>query len=467
MDAPLLRAPYDFDEANYVAAARMGVGANLLERGSMAPGEFLRMARVKRGGLPYETPAGYDEARDPLLRRHYHPPAVVAWLALLPTHRERIPRLAQLLAGAAFIGLVIQLYLRVCPRPNGAGLVAIAALACWAAALGFAALSFHGWEAAAALMAAVASGRWLETRRTRDLVIAGLATGASLLILVTGIYVVAAVAVTLLFAPGAATRRERMRAIATSVGLAAVTVVLVWPGTILRASALKIPAFHLYRAHIGSEFGAVSSRLPVVAAAMAPLAAGAVCALLAKRPWPAPIVGLLAMGTAYTIGLIPLALMPVYLVPGAIAFGLAGACAFGSWPSRGRIAGLVAIAASIAWSARTMVPEMAGRLVREDVDRMAARIDGRHAFVDGAHIYELYLDGRARLTPLAVSFDGETYTLRERGHYRPLTAEDMAGALIAAQRKRVRRDQVPRALAACRDLGETETLRWFDCAPPK
>jgi hypothetical protein len=466
VDAPLLRAPFDWDEANYVAAARMGVAANLLERGSMAPGDFLRMAQAKRAGAPYEPPAGYDEARDPLLRRHYHPPAVVAALALLPTHRERIPRLAQLLAGAAFVVLVIQLYLRVSRGPTAAGLVAIAALASWAAALGFGALSFHGWEAAAALVAAVAAGRWLETGRTRDLVIAGLAIGASLLILGTGIYVVAAVAGTLMFAAGGATRRERLRAIAKAVAIAAVTVVVLWPGTLLRASALKIPAFHLYRAHIGSEFGAVSSRLPVVAAAMAPLAAGVLCALLAKRPWSAPIVGLLAIGTAYTIGLIPVALMPVYLVPGAIAFGLAGACAIDSRPPELQVAGLLAIAASIGWSAWTVVPELSTRLVREDIDRMVARVDGRRAFVDGAHIYDLYLDGRARLTPLAVSFDGETYTVRERGHYRPLTPEDMAGSLIAAQQKRVRRDQTPRALAGCRDLGETEQLRWFDCALP-
>src|SRR5262245_59030111 len=101
----------------------MGVAANLLERGSMEPGEFLRMARAKRTGVLYETPAGYDEAHDPLLRRHYHPPAVVAWLALLPTQRELVPRLAQLAAGAAFIVLVIRLYRRVSPRPNGTGLV--------------------------------------------------------------------------------------------------------------------------------------------------------------------------------------------------------------------------------------------------------------------------------------------------------------------------------------------------------
>jgi hypothetical protein len=463
VDAPLLGAPYDWDEANYVAAARMGVAANLLERGSMEPAEFLRMARAKREGAPYEAPTGYDEARDPLLRRHYHPPAVAAALALLPTEREAIPRLAQLLAGAAFIVLVVQLYARIAPRPSAAGLAAVAALATWAAALGFAALSFHGWEAAAALVAAVGAGRWLETERTRDLAIAGIATGASLLILVTGIYVAAAVAVTLLFAPGAALGRERVRAVAKALAIAAATVVVVWPGAILRASALKIPAVHLYRAHIGTEFGAVPARLPVVAAAMAPLAAGAVCALLARRPWPAPIVGLLAMGTAYTIGLIPLALMPIYLVPGAIAFGLAGACAIASWSSARQVAGLATILASIAWSARTMVPELSGRLVREDVGRMVERLQGRRAFVDGAHVYELYLDGRAHPIPLAVSFDGESYTLRERGHYRPLTAEDMAGSVIAVQQKRVRRDQRPRAFAACRDLGETETLRWFDC----
>jgi hypothetical protein len=42
----------------------------------------------------------------------------------------------------------------------------------------------------------------------------------------------------------------------------------------------------------------------------------------------------------------------------------------------------------------------------------------------------------------------------------------MAGSLIAAQTMRVRTGQTPRVLAACRDLGETEMLRWFDCAAP-
>ena len=393
---------------------------------------------------------------------------MVAALALLPAYRPVwVPRLAQLLVGAVFIVVVIQLYVRLSPTPGAAGLVAIAALAAWAAVLGFAALSSHGWEATAAALAAVSAGRWLERPTRRDLIAAGLAMGASLLILVTGIYVVTAVVLALMLARGTPMRGERLRAAAQSVGIAALTVVLVWPGAILRASALKIPAFHVYRAQIGTEFGAVPTRLPLVAAVMSPLAVAALCAVFAKRPWSAPLTALVVTGAVYTVALIPLALVPVYLLPGAVPLGIAAACAIASWrQARWQLAGTAALGAAIAWSAGAMVPERAGRRVGEDVERMVQRVGGRRAFVDGAHVYELELDGRVRLRPLAVSFDGETFTLRERGHYRPLAHEEMAGSLIAAQRKRVRTGQTPRALAGCRDLGETEMLRWFDCALP-
>ncbi len=468
LNAPLLHAPYDFDEANYVAAARLGVLANLLERGSMAPAEFVRMARAKRAGVLYESPAGYDESRDPLLRRHYHPPAVVAALALVPADRpEWIPRLGQLLVGAVFVVALIQLYLRLAPTASAAGLVAMAVLTAWAAVLGFAALSYHGWEALGATLAALAAGRWLERPNRRDLVLAGLAVGASTLILVTGIFVAAGVVLTLLLARGTPTRRERWRAALTAMGIAAATVAVVWPGALLKASALKIAAFHLYRAGRGTEFADVPSRLPMVAAVMAPLVVAAVCALLARRPWRPAVAALVVVGAVYTVGLMPLALLPVYLLPGAVPLALAAACAIASWRSpRSQAVALTALTATLAWSAWAMVPERARRLRRENVERLVQRVDGRRAYVDGAHIYELYTDGRVHLHPLAVSFDGEELFLRERGHYRPLRPDEMAGSLIAAQTMRVRTGQTPRVLAACRDLGETEMLRWFDCAAP-
>jgi hypothetical protein len=66
-----------WDEVDYLDAAKLGVWANATDAGSLSPGEFVRFSLAKRSGRAVALPPGYDEERDPLLVRHYHPPFVV------------------------------------------------------------------------------------------------------------------------------------------------------------------------------------------------------------------------------------------------------------------------------------------------------------------------------------------------------------------------------------------------------
>src|SRR5262245_23933788 len=67
----------DWDEASYVAAARLGAWANMADRGSLPPADFARFGLAKWRGQAAVLPAGYDETRDPLLLRNLHPPFTV------------------------------------------------------------------------------------------------------------------------------------------------------------------------------------------------------------------------------------------------------------------------------------------------------------------------------------------------------------------------------------------------------
>jgi hypothetical protein len=456
-----------WDEVDYVQAARLGVWANAVEAGSLPAAAFVELVRAKRAGHAEPLPAGYDEARDPLLLRHYHPPLItmlqtpVAWL-----RSDRGVRSVQLVGAGLLVGSGAAAY-RSAGGGTGPGLAAVLALLVWMAPRLFRSIGFHGWQAIWAMAAAALAGRWLDGQRRRAGVLLAASLALAVLTLETGVLVCLGVAVVLL---GGGTPAARAPArLATGLGLIVALILVAWPGAVLRLSAVKIPALYLYRIALGAEYGAVLGRLPAVLAGLAPvLLPGALAALwLARahqreaRRW-APFA---VIGVVYAAGVLPFVIAPQYLLPAAAAFVAVVGLAVDRLPRPGRLL-VVALASLLAAiTAAAAVRTGTGPAGVDDVTWLGETLRGREALVDGAHIYRHYLGSGYVIQPLTVAADGSALFAREGGAYRALGPADVAGRLVVVQahRARVPGGVAERTLLAACPRRDRPTVRVYDC----
>lgn len=75
---PRLDRPFDWDEVDYVNAAKLGFLANYAETTSLNIQDFLLLSQYKYKNLPLEETgifSAYREEQDTFLLRHYHPPS--------------------------------------------------------------------------------------------------------------------------------------------------------------------------------------------------------------------------------------------------------------------------------------------------------------------------------------------------------------------------------------------------------
>jgi len=79
----------NWDEVDYVSAAREGVVTNLWERGSLSVPAYVRFAYDKVRHREPHLPAGYQEAEDPFRLRHGHSPVAQLGRELLGRDRLR------------------------------------------------------------------------------------------------------------------------------------------------------------------------------------------------------------------------------------------------------------------------------------------------------------------------------------------------------------------------------------------
>lgn len=319
----------NWDEVDYVNAAQLGPQANALERGSLSPIQFVNFALTKMSGKRSGLPAGYDERRDPLLLRHYHPPFVVFLLsAVSPFRSERLIRGVQLVGALALTLTIAFSYRSLSGSVGWSGMLLVMLLTLWLVRLLFASVSFHGWAAVWATTTAALLGRWLSART--GIIAFFLCTSLALMLLTleTGILVWAGAILCLVFW-GASTGRpgeDRFpwRPLVQGTGLTTLFVVLVWPGSVIQASLLKIPALYAYRIWLGEEYAGVSGQWPILVRALVPLLVlsplACLCLFLVDRaglPRWGPFV---VVGGLYGLALARFALQPQYLLPAFAPF---------------------------------------------------------------------------------------------------------------------------------------------------
>lgn|GEM_PF-6478714 len=468
---------FNWDEVDYAQAARAGVVANAFERGSLSATEFYRLARAKQTGVEPSLPAGYDEAKDPFLLRHFHPPLLIYLTSVASdafgAHDERAFRVVQLLGALAFVVTILLSYRWLSVSPTWAGLLIVSTVAYWLSLLLFASLSMHGWLGVWMVACCALTARWLNGRYARVGILLCVSLALSVLTLETGLVTLFGVFVSLaLWGQSSPTLRSRTlwRDALTGAALTALVVFALWPGSALKISLAKTFAMHAYRFRAGSESALAGERAGwVLSALYAPLlvALGASAFLLARlraesRRWGAFFV----LGLTNILAMSKLAFSPMYFAPGLAAFAcLAGYACDRLASSRLRALAAAVALAAVATSPFFWTPPSGNDPTRGNIALLREKLRGREAFVDGANIYGYYLGDSYNVRPVAVSYDGRTLSTRERGKYEAVGAREVAGKVVVLLARTDALYPLERELLGGCSRQDGDAMRVYDCAP--
>ncbi len=458
----------NWDEVDYAVAASLGPWANVADRGSLSPLQYGRFAVAKISAKEPVLPADYDESRDLLLLRHYHPPFVVLLLSIVsPWRNERLIRSVQLLGALAFTFATICSYWSLSGSTKWFGMLLVLLLTLWMIPPLFSSLSFHGWEAVWTTTSAALMSRLLNRGMAAIGLLLCVTLALAFLTLETGllVWVAAILCLVIWRSPALPWRR-----FAAGAALTMLLVVVVWPGSLFNASLVKIPALYVYRIWLGEEYAGVLGLWPKLVQWLLPmLVLGALACLTLffmhrgdYRRW-GPYV---MVGGLYGIAMVRFALAPQYLLPAlAPLVSLVGLAA--DRTSSTRALAVVGLATLIligsTWPSTVDVP--GDRARRTDLQWLGEVLRGRQALVDGGHIYQYYLGQAYAIRPITVSYGGDSLLLRQGGMYRLLDRRDLAGAVLVILKSRQRffLGRIEGALLGRCSGIDRVTVRVYDC----
>jgi len=474
---PQLGTTLNWDEVDYLNAARQGVAANLLERGSLPIPTYLHFARSKITHTDYPLPPSYDEANDPIHLRHGHSPGVV--VGMVPTantHSERSQRAIQAVGAVVLTVALAIAYLIVTPRRTWLGLLAIAAIGPWYGWHLFRFVEFHGWEAVWVTATAVCLSQWLRTGRRPAW---GVAVCASLalcvLTLESGAFVVLGALVCLVVwvrglgrrTSGRWIRRYALPGLALSLAMVAVA----WPGFLLKGSLFKIPLERVYQVVFSSSDifylnGKASDPLTFVVPALVILA-GCGYLFLKRRDEAAQWGPFVVIGVVYFLGVIKFSVNETYYYPAVAPFIVLLAVALSSLPRRAEVATAVVLAALVVASSasihRLNQDDVAADNVRRaDYAFLGGYLQGKDAWLDGGHVFRHYVPG-ARIQ--TVSYNASGLAQRRAGKYETIPPSEYAGKVfgILSTRGAFLRSETARTLTAMCARTDRPTVILWDC----
>jgi len=464
----------NWDEVDYLNAARQGVIGNALERNSRSAVEFLRFAQAKKSGATYVS-EGYDENVDPFLIRHFHPPLVIYLQAAIvgwSNHPgERLVRAVQLLGGFVFLFALFASYRNLSGGFHWPGLLIVAVLGVWMCFFLFSSVQFHGWAAIWSLATAAFLSTWLAKPEPWRGILVCLSVALSTLTLETGLIVLVGVLVSVFFwKPQIDSRQKRWRLYAIGLLLIAVFTFLLWPGGLIKISPLKTLAMHIYRVRLGEEYSGVS--FVSIGKSLAPIliviVPACVWVVYARRDEARRWGPFVTIGAIYAVTLIKFAIGTHYLLP-ALA-PLVTVTGYGiDQVRRGFPRATIAVATVILLGYTVFARHSPGAngQWRRDLDVLREELRGRQTLAVGAHIFHYYLGENYDIRPIRTLYDGELIK-RRNGQNEPLSLADVTGNVIVIVDPPYNRGvKAPEAklLAGC-SRKAANMVRVYDCGKP-
>jgi hypothetical protein len=468
----------NWDEVDYEVAANKGIAANMFDRGALTPNEFVNFVLAKWRHSPPSTPAAYDEAQDPLVLRHFHPPFVSYAMALFNSARgDRAARSAQILGAMVFLLATFFLYDSIATTPSWAGYLIVSIVgvtSCW---ILFSSISYHGWMAAWMVITCGLLARWqaqpdLSTAAVicLTLALAGVTLESALLLFLAVTLYVAIVGPrgpSFADAPGQTRWKPLLAASTLTLGL----IVALWPASVGKLSAVRTLALYAYRiVGLGAkEYGSVKAGYLHLVVAILPsvvlILIGAALLLAKRSDWgDKRMKPVMMIGGLYTIGMAFVAISPTYLIPGLVPLAVMAAVTVDQIAMPGRRAVIAALVIATSMGPWQYLRNLStgDAAARADLAWLAAR-DTSQLVADGGHVYAYYL-GRP-VPELSVNYDHRSISFRRDGVYVPATASMVPGRQFLIQRSRkefVGSHEAAALFAPCSPT-ERSTFILFDC----
>jgi len=251
----IMPGPYTYDEADYAYAASLGWPANALDTPSMSLSDFVKtgLGRGRDAGAKRELSDTIRNSGDVLFYRHWHGPGYSDWLSLMRhlTSNERFARMSNYFFPIAAAILMYFATLWLLPGPAGRiAAILSSVLYLWSyPVVRSTELGPHQFFAACVALALLLLAKTAtspERSARRYWYAAVFATGVAFCLL----EVCFALILTMLFCGYALRTRLQpdLGFAVRSVGLFVVTVLIIWPGAVLKLSFIKAYLFMAYLA---------------------------------------------------------------------------------------------------------------------------------------------------------------------------------------------------------------------------
>jgi hypothetical protein len=466
----------NWDEVDYVNAARLGVAANLLETGSLSAPDYLQFARAKIAHDEPRLPPGYDEPNDPIHLRHGHSPGViVAMTATADARTEHSQRAIQAVGAVVLTIVVVGSYLFLSRAWTWPGLIAILLVLPWYDWHLFRSIQFHGWETIWLVVSAVLLTVWLRSGRPARVGVALCLTLAmAILTLESGaVVLLGALVCVVVWGRGLGRRTDvhwiRLYAI-PGLALVGLATFVVWPGSVLRVSLLKIPLERVYQLFLGEGEVFFVKESPdrslylVLFLVIVPTLAY----LLVRRRGDSISWGPLAvMGLLYGVVLFKFSVSASYYLPALAPFLVLMGTVLDDIGRRAQlVAGVVLVAVmAVAVTSATGVnsdDRQADRQRRADYAFVRTYVGESEAMMDGGHLFRHYAPD-ADISDL--SYNDKELLVREAGKYVPVPFERLRGKVVGvlATRTAFLGSAAARDLAARCPQTTRETVVLWDC----
>jgi hypothetical protein len=314
--------------------------------------------------------------------------------------------------------------------------------------------------------------RWLEERDKVAGAICCVCAALSLLSLETGVLLLLGMGICLfIWRPRPSTQAEKrdyLRQITLGALLVGLIVIILWPGAITKISLAKAFAIYIYRIGEGQEYAVgrlnfqAMSVLAIILLTLVTIATRRQLRDKARGPCWGPYV---IISCLYLVALSRFALSITYILP---AFGLIG-CLIGSTVDQFTKPAVkaVCIATALLLVYGSLPPILSRDTsigARSDLVWLSGALRGRNTLADGGHIYRHYLNQGYTIHDISLSYGADFLLRREKGEYKPLGKNDIAGSIVLIQQRpnQVIKDLAAQILADCKRV-ERASLIFWDC----
>jgi hypothetical protein len=451
--ANVIERPFTWDEVDYSNVAGKGIKYNALEENSLNIKQFIALSRTKAGNASPDSVSlkSVNEATDPFRLRHFHPPLPVYYWALFhsPDHEKNDIRLkwSHIIFGIIILLSMLLIFRHHMHSTRSLSFITLGIVLLFTSSIfleSFTMLQFHIFFLAAGIIYSFVLNRYLDKPSRNNAIL----LGAS----VTGLFITLETAPFIIFSTIAGIFLARLhkkfswKLLLNVIASALVTILILWPGGIIKGSPFKSIAIYVYRIFFQSnvEYSTVnySAMWGNIIKENILLVSGLVLVIilnfrnLRKNPaFSLPFIN----GVIYLAAMTPFILNRTYVLP-AVGFLVISVIYLAVNPGSTRSdnpkpASAIALAAAfgiLAWC--VFATDWNGLKKRAGEDRNELMSDisaikelsgkGKPMYIDGAHVIAYYWPAAAQNS---VNMELKSYTdpgFYERVNYQYVSREE-------------------------------------------